>query len=103
MALDKTQQDLVIKYIPLAEKLAKQADKILNPKLISKEDLKGIAYLALCEAGNKYKRGSFYNYAEKWIRKEILRSYLKETKYAEHIKLLGDVPSDPRLSATLAE
>jgi RNA polymerase sigma factor for flagellar operon FliA len=48
-----TTQELVLKYVPLANKMAYQKKKSL-PKFVDVEDLKSAAYLGLVEAANRF-------------------------------------------------
>lgn len=57
-------QQLILDYIPLANKLAWQKNR-KTPKNITFDDLKSVAYLGLVQAANNFdsSKGSFANYA----------------------------------------
>jgi RNA polymerase sigma factor (sigma-70 family) len=78
---------LVINYIPLANKIACQKNKI-TPKSITLDELKSAAYLGLLDAANKYKKiknCSFATYAKFRIIGEI-KDFLRKNK-KNHLEL----------------
>lgn len=70
--------DLIERYLPLANKLASQKKKNL-PKYVSLDDIKSAAYYGLVDAANKYdpSKCSFGFYAKLRIMGEI-NDYLRE-------------------------
>lgn len=71
--------ELVINYIPLANKIANQKNK-LTPKCVSLEELKSAAYFGLLDAANKFNpeaNCSFATYAKFRIIGEI-KDYLRK-------------------------
>lgn len=81
-----TMQDLVLQYVPLANKLAYQKKKNL-PKFVDIEDLKSAAYLGLVEAASRFdhKKGvAFSTFAYPRIFGAI-HDYLREQAWFKNI------------------
>lgn len=75
--------ELVIKYIPLANKLAFQKNKFTS-KNICFDELKSAAYMGLVNAANKFDKKyncSFYTYAKIRILGEICDFIRKNKSY----------------------
>lgn len=88
-------QQLVEKYIPLANKLAYQKKTSL-PSFIDIDEIKSAAYLGLVEAASRFDplRGSFSTYAYPRIMGAI-QDYLRELNWCKKRQPLEDVETKP--------
>lgn len=79
--------ELVLDYMPLAEKIARDAN-LRTPPNVSEDDLKSVAYMGLVDAARRFdpEKGSFGGYARTRITGEI-KDHLKKVIEQDRICL----------------